>query len=192
LGEFLRLEIELLTSHEEMREIHPFTVSAIADMVEGPPESVNNDGHELFGLMQMMRQAQFNVQAPADVGWANRLFQNLCQLHRVFAKLFYPKLVGADAEERCQVLKRERGCLMEMTELAKRLLLLEAAGHLGEHVIGAFADMAWQFAEHCSRYNNVVLNRAPAHSVLQLGQRIDQPYDLKRKCRRTANYLKTK
>jgi hypothetical protein len=107
----------------------------------------------------------------------------------VFAKLFYPKMDGVGAAERPRVLHRERECLLEMTALASRLKVLGDAGHVAESVIREFADMAWQFAERCSRSNNVRLNQM-VHRVLEFGQRSGQPFQLRKKCRQTSEYLK--
>jgi hypothetical protein len=192
LDEFLSLEVELLKSCEGMRMIHPHVVNVIAIMFDSAGESANGYEQELFGLMQMVRQAEFNIEDLADVQYANDLFKNVCRLYRVFAKWFYPKMDRVGAAERPKVLDWEEKCIWEMLALASRLGILGEAGHLAEFVIREFADMARQFAEHCSRRNNVVLNHASVHRVLAFGQQIDQRFQLREKCKLTVKYLETR
>jgi hypothetical protein len=120
----------LLREHEDMREIHPFVVRALAEMFAGiPGEHVHIlVGHEshLFELMKMVRNVPINSGSHSDVEYANALFESLAQLYRVFAKLFCPQLTGRSARtvlpEHEELFVQERAYLSEMVEFGLDLI----------------------------------------------------------------------
>jgi hypothetical protein len=148
----------------------------------------------------MVRQAPIDQMNPSDLEYANLLFEYLAQLYRVFAKLFYPKAnQGASQEQYKQFIAHEKELLREMTLFARVLETLDKSvtetgedWKLSECLISQFADMAWQYGQHCTRKNNVILNRAEVHCVLGIGQRPDWKAQLKKKCREVAVFLKSR
>jgi hypothetical protein len=202
--EFFGREATLLRTHEDMRVIHPFVVKAIAEMFEGVVRADGNKEvvaayeQELFDLMKMVRQAPINPMNPSDLQYANNLFEYLAQLYRVFAKLFYPRLTqGATAEEQQQILAREKEYLVEMASFARVLEMLDRSRttvggdwKISEYVIHQYVEMVRQFGEHCTRKNNVILNNASVHRVLDIGQLPEQKQHLRRKCKDASVFLK--
>jgi hypothetical protein len=178
--EFLELEVGLLCSHDEMRQIHPFLIKAIAEMFEGVGDGRVLAEYEtqLFDLMKMVRAVSIDPKSHSDMQYADYLFEYLTSLYRVFAKLFYPETNGVPNFN--EVIKKEKGYLLEFAELANVIWRLEK---LNGFVLFQFAEAARQFASKCSRRNNVVLNRRSVHKVLDIAQNDKQKLELQRKAR---------
>jgi hypothetical protein len=187
----------LLREHEDVREIHPFVVRAVAEMFEGIPcehfHMLASHEQHLFELMKMVRGVSIDPGRHSDVQYANALFECLAQLYRVFAKLFYPQLTGITARtalpDQQDQLVQERAYLSEMAEFAKAVAIIKKPS---EFLLSQFVDMAAQFAEKCSIKNNTVLNRTVVHRVLDMTQETDTTMPLKRKGKRTQILLKNR
>jgi hypothetical protein len=192
LAEFHELfmaEATLLREHEEMQVTHPFCVKAIAEMLEGVVrhpdhvELVAEYEADVLALMKMVRAVPINAGDEADMQYANNLFENLAHLYRVFAKLFYPREQGQKA------LALEKEYLLEMATFSARIVKITP---VSEPLLTQFVAMAEQFANYCTKKNNVVLNRASVHRVLDLGELPQYTLQVRQLCRNAIRKLKTR
>jgi hypothetical protein len=138
---------------------------------------------DVFALMKMARAVPINVCDDADVQYANLLFENLAQLYKVFAKLFYPRGNGQS------VLALEKEYLLEMANFGARIVKLKS---VSEHLLTQFVAMALQFAGYCSRKNSIVLNRVAVHRVLELGESPLYTLKVRQLCRDAIQKLKSR
>jgi hypothetical protein len=189
---FLNIEEKLLRDHPDLRQTHPFIIKAIAEMVEGVGKEEKNQEliapleDRLFALMQLVRAVQIEGGKKDDNEYANSLFEALAQLYRVFAVLYYP-LRGGDTNQ--DLLNKEKAYLNEMAAFATAVNKLKK---VSEPLLRQFIHMARAFADHCSRRNNVALNRAAVHSVL--GRYVKSCYKpkIKKLAKEAISYLKSK
>jgi hypothetical protein len=187
--EFFTIEERLLRQHPEMRNVHPFIVKAVADMFEGvgkDHEVIAGLEERLFSLMKMLRAVDIDVRSEEDVAYANALFEYVCYLYKVYAIVYY---TNEDRDPGLEVRQREKAVLNEMGELASVLLKLRT---LNEHVLVQYIDMTVEFAKHCSRRNNVSLNKACVHKVLDMALNSAHKPWLVAKARNASRTLKSR
>jgi hypothetical protein len=195
--EFFQLEVNLLRSHREMREIHPFAVKAIAEMFEGTSKASGaRDGlliryeEQVLEVMKLTRDMEIDVDREEDIQYANSLFEHACMLYKVYADNFYARSEqGMEAQLLQESLAKEKMQLLEMARYASVLLKL---GSLTDSVLYAFCKMTHAFGTNCSRKNNVILNRNPVHRLLEICQGDSRPPKLKNIAKTEANFLKSK
>jgi hypothetical protein len=190
--EFLNIEETLLRKYFELRTIHICIVKAIADMFEGVGKDKKNHSliapleNRLFELMQLIRGVPIDVSHAADNEYANELFEYLAGLYRVFAVLYYPLRGGIPTDA---AFAKEKAYLNEMASFAARVFGLRT---VSEHLLLEFMSMAGAYAEHCSRRNNVALNKAVVHKVLNLALKQYYAPSTKRKAKQVMQLLKSK
>jgi hypothetical protein len=185
----------LLREHEDMREIHPFVIRALAEMFEGIVDAgvdrLVSYAPDLFELMKMVRGVPIDPESHSDVQYADTLFGFLAQLYRVFAKLFCPELSGITGRgvspRHEQLLVQERVYLSEMAEFAKAVAVIKNPSDM---LLSHFLEMAIQFAQKCSIRNNAVLNRQAVHIVLEMTQRTDKQMHLKQRGQSAQIFLR--
>jgi hypothetical protein len=180
----------LLMRNPEMRDIHPFIIKAIAEMFEGVAlveemaSKLEDQRDQLMMLLTNVRSVPIDNTSESDIQYANYLFEYLAQAYRAFAKVYYP-----DARVQDSLLPDERIALVEMTEFAKAVA---GVRKLSDFVLMQFCKMAQQYAEKCSRKNNVILNRSSVHKVLDMCQQQNRPQRLKKLGKDTAGMLKSR
>jgi hypothetical protein len=189
--EFFEIEVGLLLrENESMRAIHPFVVKAIARMFEGAgrtratQEMLAPYEDPLFQVMQMVRTVTINPASRSDREYANILFEHLANLYKVFARLYWPP---PPRDKRGAQL--EKKYVMEMSFLAEAVVRL---GKVAEFTIFQLAEMAAEFGEHCSRENNVPLNRSKVHKLLEMGQGKEMKMKIRDRCRVVGAFLRSK
>jgi hypothetical protein len=188
--EFFEIEVGLLRENELMRAIHPFVVEALARMLEGAgrtratQEMLAQYEDPLFQVMQMVRTVTINPASRSDREYANILFEHLARLYKMFARLYWPPPLRDK-----RAVQLERKYVMEMSLLAEAVVRLSK---VAEFTIFEFAEMAAEFGEHCSRENNVPLNRSIVHKLLEMGQREEMKMKIRDRCCVVGAFLRSK
>jgi hypothetical protein len=169
---FFEMEVSLLQKYDQVRDIHPYIIKTLADMLESVGRSPADRPlleplrERVFGLMQMVRAVPIDLGKEADLIYANYLFESLTQLYRVFAELYYPLVQPDDSTEKFSL---EKVILNEMANLAQSVFRL-GDGVVQERVLVEFILMAKAYAAKCSRKNTVTLNKRSVHNVMNLTQ----------------------
>jgi hypothetical protein len=172
-GSFFQLEFEVLMAHPEMKMIHPFVVKGIARMFEGVHRAdegtrtrvnvIAEFEPHLHGLMQALTRIALDPDNDADVTYANSLFEYVCHLFEMYAKIYHANMDGQTGQTDMNVLSREREQLITMANLAA---LMANFPELNEYVYVAYMKMTHAYGEHCSRKNNLILQRSVVIKVL--------------------------
>ncbi|KAH0791460.1 hypothetical protein GPJ56_004675 [Histomonas meleagridis] len=189
----------LVMNNPSKKDIHPFVIQTIATMFE-----VLRDVPEAAGILQQhhrnleqflstirMKVTTLNFEHESDIEYANQLYISIANCYRAYAKNFYAMLFEGDGSP--EQLQEERTQLLELDNLAQNILQI-GRDNIEDDLILAFMKTARQFGEHCSRRNNVILNRRKIHDVISIGiKRTQSKYPkLHQEAKETAAFLKSK
>ncbi|KAH0788390.1 putative coronin [Histomonas meleagridis] len=190
---------DLIMNNPSKKDIHPYIIQTIATMFEAlrdVPEAagiLQQHHHKLENLLSTIRKASsvLNFENESDIEYANQLYISIANCYSAYAKNFYAILFEGDGSH--EQLQEERTQLLELDNLAQSILQI-GRDNIDDDLILAFMKTARQFGEHCTRRNNVILNRRKIHEVISIGiARTRSKYPkLHQEAKETAVFLKSK
>ncbi|OHT12726.1 hypothetical protein TRFO_17349 [Tritrichomonas foetus] len=177
----------LILEHYEIRDIHPFILKAIAEMVLSiNPEKCQLDFLDqmkipLYNLLQSVYAMAnlLDVNVKSDVDYGNSFYEYLCDAYKGYGKVYYPK----------DNITEERALLLQIDKLAQCIYKLHPK--LGDNLLYSFGNMVASYGDQCSRKNNVIINRHSIHKLLiDVGKTRDQR--LRTTLKKISDNLKSK
>lgn len=187
---------KLIMDHPEMKDIHPYVIRTMAQMFDSLYEShdcLERYKVQYIELLSRVKTVSFslNFDIKADVEYANALYRSLADAYASYAKNFYATLYGNGNDP--ENIQLERKQLLEFADFSNCILQI-GEYNIDDELIQAFIGAARQFANNCSRKNNVILNRNKIHQVLDIGSRrtTSKITNLSKKSKEASKYLKSK
>lgn len=166
---FFETEENLLKMHGDWPDIHTYLVKAISHMFEGVGKCWCNQmvvdpmKERLFYLLTLVTTASIDVAKEADIQYANDLFAHLAALHRIYAQLFYPTIRASNPTK--EEIAAEKAVLNQVCTFAGLLVRVRVVNSSG---LTQFIAMIIEYARHCSRRHNLMINRTAIHLVLEM------------------------
>lgn len=181
----------LIINHPEMKDIHPYVIRAMAQMFDSlsnKPECLEKYEDSFIQLLSTVKKVSFslNFDIKADVEYANNLYRSLAEAYASYAKNFYATIFGITNE----TIALERKQLFELADFANCILQIKEY-NISDELIMSFITAALQFADKCSRKNNVILNRNKIHQVLEIGARRNNSNKIPSLSKRAKDAAKT-
>ena len=176
---------EIILEHKDMRDSHPFILKAIADIFN---YSVFPDGQKPELEQQLPElltkiydtSTELDISDENDVEYGNLFYQYLSDAFTGYAKVYYER----------EDLGYERDQLFMLDKLA--FYIWKLSPKINENLYLSFMKTAKQFAEHCSRRNNVILNRHSVHRILKFAYENSRNQDFKKQIKETVDFLKSR
>lgn len=176
---------DIIMNNKDMRDAHPFILKAIADIFKhADPNIIKTDDLEI-PLRELLTSiygisVDLEISEKNDVEYGNLFYQYLTDAFCGYARVFYNP---SDPQI-------ERNQLFLLDKLATYIFKLNPK--IKDNLYKSFMEAAREFANNCSRKNNVILNRHSVHRILKLGyENVKQP-DLRKKLKEASDYLKSK
>lgn len=175
----------ILLENKDLKASYPFVLKALADVFNYSDFSKGQKPElepQLADLLKKLMDlsTSLDITNDEDLSFGNMFYTYLCQTFTGYARVYY------DRED----LQKERDQLFMLDKLSNYIWKLSPK--IDADLIKSFVKTAKQFAENCSRRNNVILNRHSVHRVLKFGFENSRNQDMKREIKNTIDYLKSR
>jgi len=128
---------------------------------------------EFYDLLKNFRDYPIDINVENDIEFATSLYESLAIGFKAVALLFYC------ADDKV----REREMLNDMSKLCENIFKVRA---VSDETLSASLDMLYEYSNHCTRANNVPLNKGVNHKLIDLAK---QRNSLQTKAKQTKQKL---